>query len=286
MPDKATQYLEANDNADLYAESLIDRLEQKALEDIDDLFNSVERRDDELWTDLGVNPELIVGDYEQEDIENRNLDWTLGLAGISAASQTQFFLENREETLIKPLAYREQVVGTIAIASTQLIQAGKRTIEIVTPEKFQALQARFVKEFSFLSELSDVDLYNALRDYRALRPPDQLIADATGYVSRITNYRPGSTQFKAEIARLIEVDSRNIKYMNRRTVERVHTYREADGDYNTKMVWIGEPSPTNCAYCPPLFGVVKTYGDWLEDGMPGSDVCAGGDRCKCHLAAA
>lgn len=286
MADKVEQYLQATDNADMYAEHLMLELNQTALEDIDDLMTSADRRDDELWDEMGVDAGLVVSDYEVEPVENRGVDWFNGLAGVAAASQTQFFLDNRQETLIKPVAYREQVLSGIVLTRTELIRAGKRSIEIVAQERYAVLQSRYLKELSYLSDYTATELYGALQELGALKPAGQAIADASGYVFRMTGYRPGSAQFKSEVARLVDSSAQNIKWMNRRAVERLHSYREADGDMNTPMVWIGERSPANCPYCPPNFGVIKKYREWLEDGMPGSDVCAGQDRCQCHLAAA
>lgn len=287
MPDKITKYLEANDNADDYTEKLLEDLDQTRLEDIDDLLNNSENRDAELWEYLGEeDTEATVVDFEATEPDDRDLSWVVGLAGLATSASLQFFLDNREETLIKPLAYREQVLSPFQMSRKELILAGKRTAEIQAVERFQALQTKFLNEVSFLRDMSNVELYDALRDYGALRPYEQTVSRATGYVSRMTTYRPGSPEFKGAVNQLIDADSkRAITGMNRRSVERIYTYREADGDLNRMMIWIGEPGPHNCPYCPQFFGEEDTYGNWIERGLPG-DVCAGLDYCRCHLAAA
>jgi hypothetical protein len=168
------------------------------------------------------------------------------------------------------------------------VAAGKRSVEIEVTGEFLELQASYLDELSFLREMDNVKLYDTLREYSALRSPDQVIADATQYVSRMTSYPPGSDQFNGAVADLVDQNSkRAIKGQNRRSVEQLYSYRESGGDYDRLMVWIGELGGKNCAYCPPLFGEVRTYGEWIESGtMPGSSVCAGGDYCRCHLAAA
>jgi hypothetical protein len=287
LPDKITKYLEANDNADDYAESLLDDLEQKRLEDIDDLYNNTDDRDLELWAYFGLeDPDQIVVEYEAVESDDRDLDWVIGLAGLATAASIQFFLDNREETLIKPLAYREQALDPFQMSYSELVLAGKRKTEIEAVMRFQALQAKYLEEVSFLRGMGNRELYDALREYGALRPFEQSVSRATGYVSRMTTYRPGSPEFKAAVNQLIDADSkRAVTGMNRRSVERIYTYREADGDLNTLMVWIGEPGPHNCQFCPSFFGETDTYGNWIERGLPG-DVCEGLDYCKCHLAAA
>jgi len=281
-------YIKAHDNANDYADDLIAKLEPKALVDIDGLMRGDDARDEELWTELGINSELSIADYEVDPREDRDLEWTLGLAGLSAASSTQFFLDNREETIIKPVAYREQVLSGFVLTQAQLVQAGKRSVTIVSEARYVALQSRFIDELSFLREMRSVELYETLLDYGAMRPADQLIADQVGYVSRMTRYQPGSTQFKEEVSRLIDRNStRVLKGQNRRAVEGVSAFREADGDLDTLMVWIVEGGKGTCDYCLDMAGTVATYREFLDEiGTPGSDICKGGDLCRCHLGSA
>lgn len=291
VADTPADYLVASDNADDYAAHLIAGLEQQGHEDVDDLFTSTARRDVPLWDELGVNPNLTVADYEAVPVAERGLDWTEGLAGVSAASGVQFLIDQREETIIKPVAYREQVVSTIVLTREQLVIAGKRGVDVatiqITTEKFVALQAQFIDELGFLAEMDSVQLHRTLTEYNALRSAEQVIADQIKYVTRMTRYRPGSEQFTSEVNGLINAQATtDLKYANRRAVESIYSFREADGDLNTLMVWIGEGGANTCQYCAALFGEVKTYGEWMDYGMPGADVCAGGDRCQCHLAAA
>ncbi len=278
-------FITASDTAVEYSDNQIAKLEQQALEDIDGHFRGYDR-DVDLWQELGVPPELTIKDYEIEDIDDRDLEWALGLAGIGAASSTQFLLDNRDETIIKPVAYREQVLAGFALSRSQLIQAGKRSVTIVTEAKYVALQTRYVKDLAFLAEMDSVTLYNTLLEYDAILPADKLIANQMGYVSRMTNYQPGSPQWKEAVSNLIDVNSKgNLNQMNRRAVQQVYTYRETDGDFNTELVWIVEGGPNTCQYCLDRAGEIMTYREWIDQGLPGSDVCAGGDRCRCQLAA-
>ncbi len=287
MPDPIAQYLKANDNADDYSVYLLDALEPKIQDDVDHLLTTTDDRDPEVWEALDVDPSLDVGEYEQVEPDDRNLDWVMGLSGLAAAASVQFAMDNRENVIIKPLAYREQVLDGLDLTRAQLIQAGKRSTEFVTELQFQKLSAKYLNDVSFLKDLSDTELYSGLRQYGALKPADHMIADATGYVRRMTSYKPGSTQFKAAVADLVDPHAKDIvRNVNRRSVESIYSYREADGDLNTLMVWIGERGGKNCDYCMALFGEVDTYGNWIERGLPGADVCKGGDRCRCHLAAA
>lgn len=279
----AEDFLKASDNSNDYADSLIDGLQQNALEDIDQFFNDEDSRDPELWNVFDA-PDLSIKDFDSVDIEDRDLDWVEGIAGISAAALTLFFLQNREQTLIKPLAYREQVVGGLSISRTELLKASKRGFEAQKTAKFVAIQTQRLEELEFIRAMSDTELFGVLTDIGALRPPEKLISDATGYVSRMTNYRPRSPQFKEAVANLVDVNSkRALKAINRRSVESLYSYRAADGNLSTLMVWVVEFGPGTCSYCEALAGTVATYQEFIETGLPGADICKGGDLCNCHL---
>ncbi len=286
MSDTIKDFIESSDNANDYNDSRTVLLEQQALEDIDNLFTSNLERDDELWSLLEVDNQTVVADYSAIEIDDRDLNWTLGLAGISAAATTQFFLDNRQQTIINPVAYREQVLEGFSLSRGQLVIAGKRGVELSQTAGFQALRADVLNELSFLKDMSNSELYNALLERNALRSFDDVLADQMQYVSRMTNLPPNSPQFNEAVADLVSSDSkRGIQQMNRRAVERIHTEREADGSLKTLLVWITEGGPTTCSYCLDRGGEVRTYGQWIESGLPGAEVCKGGDRCRCQLAA-
>jgi hypothetical protein len=285
MPTEIDKFVIANDNAGDYADAQIKGLNQQALEDIDDLFNNVEGRDPVFWEVAEVDPMLVVADYEQVEIDDRDLDWSLGLAGLSAAATTQFFLDEAETTIVKPLAYREQVLDGFDLTQSQLIAAGKRQFESEAAEHFVKLQAKYLNEVSFLAEMEPAALYRQLLEYDAIMPMEKQIADAMGYVSRMTNYPPGSEQFTAEVNRLIDRNSGDVmRQNNRRAVQRIYSFREADGDPNALMVWLLESSAP-CTYCVDRAGEIDTYANWVERGLPGPEVCAGGNRCHCQLSA-
>jgi len=288
MADVVTEYLKASDNSDDYAQSLIDGLDQQRLEDVDNLFTDTANRDVELWEELDVNPETTIEEYEETDVDARGFDWSLGLAGLATASSLQFFLDQRKSTIIRPVAYREQLLDPFHLTTEQLVLAGKRSTEFEGITAFQSIQTKYLDELSFLNDLDSKALYNTLEELGALRPPEQLISDSMGYVTRMTNYPQGSVQWKEEVANLVDSNSkRAVQMQNRRSVERLYSYRAADGDLTTLMVWIGEQGGHTCAYCPNYYGDIRTYAEWIESGiLPGASVCAGGDRCRCHLEAA
>lgn len=287
MPDEIKRFIEASDNASDYADAQIESIQLDALEDVDDLFRNPDNRDPELWDAIGVDEALTISDYEAVKPAERGLDWVTGFAGISAAASTQVFIANKERGIINPVAYREQVLDGFTLTREQLVLAGKRGVELEATKRFVAIQAKYKAEMAFLADLTGAEVYRALLEYDAILPAEQLISNATGYVARMTNYPPGSLQFKEEVSKLVDKSAGdNLRQMNRRAIERIHSYREANGDGNTLMVWLTEGGPSTCSYCLEMGGTVATYEWFITNGMPGADVCKGGDRCRCHLAQA
>ena len=285
MANEIDRFITATDNANDYADHLLAQLEQARLEEVDELMNNENNRDEDLWLDIGVSPELTVNDYEQTDDDERDIQWILGLAGISVASQTQFFLDERDKTLIEPLAYRGQKMDPFQLTAAQLRIAGKRGV-LFTPEtEFVRLQSKYLNEVSFLKTMDNVELYNALQEAGALRSFDQHVADSMQYVSRMTNYPENSTQWKAAVNDLIDKDSkRAIESMNRRSVERLYVQQQTGGDPQAMMAWIVEGGKNTCSECARRAGVIMSLAQWEESGLPGEEVCLGGGYCRCHLA--
>lgn len=278
LPDSIKKYIEASDNASDYADSLIEGLEPQALEDIDYLMNNVENRDVELWEDdeIGVDVELTVSDYEAD--EDRDIEWQLGLAGLAAVSSLQFFLDNRYDTIIKPVAYREQVMSPFSLSREQLTLAGARKAEIEAVQAYEKLSSKVLKELEPFTTFSNKELYGALRELDALPPFDDMVSKNMGYVSRMTDLPPGSPRFNEEVNALINSNStRGMKSMNRRSIQQIYTARELAGDFTKLMAWITESGKNVCDYCAHRGGEVRTYTQWVEVGLPGASVCKGGD---------
>jgi hypothetical protein len=285
MPTDVDKFVIANDNAGDYADHMVADLNQQALEDIDDLFRSTDDRDPELWLIYDTDAALVVNDYEQVETDDRDLEWVTGFAGMSAAATAQFFLDHPDEMIVKPLAYREQVMAPFDLTPDELVAAGKRQFESEAAEHFVKIQAKYLDEVSFLGKMEPAQLFRELDQIGAIHSADKMIADASGYVARMTSYPPGSPQFKQEVARLIDRNAGDVqRQMNRRAVQRLYSYRESEGDPNALLVWLLESSKP-CDFCIARAGEIDTYANWLDRGMPGPEVCAGGNRCHCQLHA-
>jgi len=133
--------------------------------------------------------------------------------------------------------------------------------------------------------VDNAELFRTLRRIGALPSPDKLMADAVGYVGRMTEYKAGSPMFKQAVADLIDHDStRVLKGINRDAVRGIFHERERAGDDMQLMVWVGEGG-NPCGPCSERFGEVRTWAQWAVDGLPGSSVCLGGMLCHCVLYA-
>jgi hypothetical protein len=286
MPTEIEQFLAASDNATDYSDSLIDGLEQDALEDIDELFTSEEMRDVDLWETLGVPPDVVVEDYEIIETEARDLDWSEGLAGISVAAMTQYFLDNREKTLLDPVAYRLQVTDEYQLEQNDLKQAGKRLVTVDPRPGFVTIKPRYHAIVAEFLGMSNTELYQSLLDARAILNPARAIANSMGYAGRALYYATGSPQFKGEISGLVRHSTIELTGLNRQATSQLHSMIRTGGKLDTLMTWIAEGGGKICEYCANLGGDTRTYGQWLERGLPGAAVCKGGDRCRCQLITA
>jgi hypothetical protein len=289
MTETVDNYVRAFDEAGDYALDQAVRMKQDALEEIDELLRNDELRDADLWDELNVPASITLEQYEDE--EDRDLDWMLGFGGMGAAAVTQFVLQNAELLIFKPVAYRMQLMEPFEdLSQTQMVAAGKRgTIgfdaKIIT--EFQKLSARFLDTMERFREMDPVDLFRSLRSMGALPSIEKTTADAIGYVSRMTNYAAGSPQFKEAVTNLIDsLSSRAVMGQSRRAIERIYTDRAVGGDRSRLMVWICEGGKNTCEYCRARSGEIMTYEQWIRDGLPGADVCKGGDLCRCGLDAA
>lgn len=284
---KVDQFVRAFDEAGDFADARIQKYNQIALEDIDELMRNPDRRDRKLWKALDVSRTLTVERYERE--KNRDLDWILGFGAMASAASTQFILEYSPEIIFEPEAYATQKLDRFDMDRTELIAAGKREAvgsASAPVTRFEELQRKYLSRFESISKLEPVDLFRTLQRMKALPAIEKVTADAIGYVSRMTNYGRGTVQFKEAVSNLVDhVSTRVIKGQARRAVERLHTAREIDGNDNQLLVWVGEGGKNTCDYCVDRFGEIRTYAQWLTEGMPGADVCRGGDLCKCGLAA-
>ena len=287
MPDPIAEYIAASDNASDYADAQAKKLEQRALEDIDDLTRNPERRDTEFWAAFDVNEQLTVADYEAEPVLERGPEWSLGLAGIYGASRSQFVMDNREALIIKPAAYRQQVMSRFSLTHEQLVAAGKRGFPIENNPYFEEIQLESYESVEDLRGLNNTDLYTELLTLGAVRDSGQVIVTETARTSYMLSYPPESIAWQNAASSVVNTEAtKEVTSMTRRSLAAVYAVKIKNILTSPLVVWIIEGGKNTCGNCLNYAGQVHTYEEWANIyGLPGAEVCRGLDRCRCNLDA-
>ena len=134
-----------------------------------------------------------------------------------------------------------------------------------------------------LSSLDEAALGNILTRFGIVEPWPQQRAAAVGYLQRMTDYPSGSPQFKAELQRLLDFESKD--GLNRAVRRAYREYTLANTDTTGLLIRISEGDENTCDTCIRLGGEIGTIAYHRSIGLPGSSSCQGGDRCKCALVA-
>jgi len=146
--------------------------------------------------------------------------------------------------------------------------------------------ARPLPELAAMTSLSDGELLDLLHRFGVIDPPQQMIEDVRGYVSRLSRIPPGSPAFEAEVERLLaQNERRGLLGITRRSQERYTTLQALDGDEGKKMIRISEGDTHVCEDCARLEGFMGSYQEQASVGLPGAQSCRGGDYCRCQLIA-
>jgi hypothetical protein len=135
-----------------------------------------------------------------------------------------------------------------------------------------------------LQGLTNAELMEVLQHYGVMAPWGAMVTRAQQYVTRMTELRPGSPEWQAEVDRLITTDSRRgMLSLNRRVAQTWSSLEAIDGDVNKTMIWLPERDENTCENCSANGGKEKTWAEWQVSGPPGAAVCLGGDQCRCDL---
>lgn len=281
----ADAFVRAFDESGDYAQHQIEAAKQLALEEIDDLLRSSENRDRQLWGELDVDMGATLGDYEEED--DRDLDWMLGFAAMGAAASTQFAMDNADELILFPIAYRHQLLIGYDMSTGDLMAAGRRGgvgLQVESVTEFRKLEAQYLNDLATLRSMDPVELYRQLREYNAIPPIEKATAKALGFVERMSGFAARTPQFLEAASGLVDhLAGRGLMAQTRRAIERIDTQIQSLGDLSKLFVWMCEGGRRTCGYCLSRAGEVKTLRQWTDEGMPGADVCIAGDLCKCGL---
>lgn len=158
--------------------------------------------------------------------------------------------------------------------------------EYITPTltRKSAPEQLRLPELADMRNMSRAELMDVLSHFGVVAPWGALQTEASKYIMRMTELRPGTPEFQAELERLTEVDSdRGLLGLSRRTTQQWSSWDAIDGDINKEMLWLTEMGEGVCDNCAVRGGTIQTFAQWQIDGAPGAAVCQGGDYCRCDL---
>jgi hypothetical protein len=152
-----------------------------------------------------------------------------------------------------------------------------------------------------MRDLSNGQLIDILEHFGVVQPWETMVANASSYVARLTELRPGTEEFRAEVeritspqigifqtevGRIVDAESRRgLLSLSRRTAQAWSSLDAIDGNVSQEMIWITEGDDHVCESCVSRGGTIMTYAEWQDAGPPGASVCLGGDQCRCDLVA-
>lgn len=132
-----------------------------------------------------------------------------------------------------------------------------------------------------LSALSVEQLGSTLSRFGIVENWESQRQEATGYLQRMTKYPSGSRQFKNELERLLDMESKS--GLTRAVRRAYHEYTLANTDSTGTLIRISEGDENTCDVCNDLGGEIGTIDHHRSIGLPGAQSCDGGDNCRCAL---
>ena len=133
-----------------------------------------------------------------------------------------------------------------------------------------------------MRNLTNEELAKLLEHYGILEPIGMQQTAAMDYVRRMMPLR-SEEDIRAAYNELINNERRQLLGLNRRVAQQWSTLDAIDGDMEKEMIWIAEDDEATCDSCAPRSGEIATFREWKQRGMPGAEVCRGGDYCRCDL---
>jgi hypothetical protein len=135
-----------------------------------------------------------------------------------------------------------------------------------------------------ISKLDNSELLQVLNHYNVFGPTDQFKMESVEYVTRMTQYPPGSPAFKEAVVALGDVSSkRGLVGMTRRASENYSTVESIDGNVEQELIYVCLDDNSSCRACLDKDGEIHTFLEWQDIGGPGAATCAGGHNCRCSL---
>ena len=281
----------------------VERNASKLQSRIERLYTDADARDAEIYQLLGVSPDIVMSDYEAVAIWDRDPRWGNGLSSMLVASRMQAWIEilgtpdlfsvfaNVAEELgsqAKSLTESELKDAAKEGVSKSRLAKARSALELVDSDvpipKTGLPPKRTLPDIDVIKKMSNAELLDFLESHGVTKSYGQMQMDAGQYVTRMTDLRPGSPEWAAEVFRITDTESRRgMLGLTRRVQQNWTTLEYIDGDVDTQLIWVSEGDDHTCDNCARQAGQVKTYRQWQLEGMPGASTCLGGDYCRCDL---
>lgn len=133
-----------------------------------------------------------------------------------------------------------------------------------------------------LGKLNVAELGAVLDRYGITEPWEQQRAAQVGYLNRLSKYPAGTPQYRAELQRLLDFETKQGLLMAARRAN--HEYAKLSFGSDAKIIRICEDDDASCETCIKLGGTVGTVAEHEAIGWVGASSCDGADRCRCEYA--
>jgi len=285
---------------------IMDEQNQQAASDmLVDLYFDDDKRDFELFEMFGIDPSITMSDYSAFQVVERGPNWANGLSSMIAAARAQTWIklygadalsefarmairieEARKKmnlTELQEVAVQGISKKDISKAKAALKEAGEE-FPFAGLSPTSSLGTKTLPSLDSIKKMSNAQLLENLINMEITGPIGNMQISATQYVQKMTELRPGTPQFAAEVQNIIGLESRRgMIGLTRRAQQQWTSLSYIEGNVNMEMIWVVEGDHSTCVNCEANAGQVKTYKQWQEDGPPGAAVCLGGNYCRCDL---
>lgn len=133
-----------------------------------------------------------------------------------------------------------------------------------------------------MKDMSNADLLRTLNHYGITEPYNMLQMQSMDYVRRMMPLKT-SEDINRAYSQLINNERRQLLGVTRRVSQQWSTLDAIQGNIQQELIWIAEDDEATCDACAPRSGEIETWIGWRQRGMPGSEVCQGGNYCRCDL---
>lgn len=123
----AEDLIRAEEKEQARIDMFVESIEQDALEEIDNLLHNEAGRDPEIFALVGADPEVTIDEYEEIPVEERDINWLVGLSAMVVGCRLQVFATHRKR-ILGLFSSRADNIGRISavLRRQDLVKAAKQ----------------------------------------------------------------------------------------------------------------------------------------------------------------